>query len=56
MVTFLCTKAECANKDIEYNFLGNPGTAECGGCKATLTGTNERPDPEVQLPSYAISE
>jgi hypothetical protein len=46
MITFTCNKENCPNKEIEYNFLGNPVTAECGGCKTVLTGTNERPDPE----------
>lgn len=46
MVTFLCINEECANKDVVYNFLGNPETAMCGGCKKTLTATDERPDPE----------
>jgi hypothetical protein len=56
MITFLCTKKDCANKDIEYNFLGNPVTAECGGCKETLVGTNERPDPEIQRPILSVPE
>ena len=47
MVTFKCTIAGCNNKDVEYNFLGNPETAQCGGCKSTLVGTDLRPDPEI---------
>ena len=46
MITFTCNKENCPNKNVEYNTLGNPSTAECGGCKTTLVGTNERPDPE----------
>jgi len=46
MVTFKCEADGCANKDVVYNFLGNPETAMCGGCKETLTATDERPDPE----------
>ena len=47
MITFICSKNSCANKNVTYNFLGNPETAECGGCKATLIGTDLRPDPEL---------
>jgi hypothetical protein len=47
MFTFTCNEKDCVNKDIEYNVFGNDFIAECGGCKATLTGTNERPDPEI---------
>lgn len=47
MITFKCTKKDCPNKDIEYNFLGNPETAECGGCKTVLNGTDLRDDPEL---------
>jgi len=48
MVTFKCEADGCANKDVEYNFLGNLETAMCGGCKETLTAANLRPDPETQ--------
>jgi hypothetical protein len=47
MFTFTCNKKDCPNKEIEYNVLGNSSAAECGGCKAILTGTDERPDPEI---------
>jgi hypothetical protein len=47
MITFICNELDCPNKDVEYNSLGNPATAECGGCKAILAGTNERPDPVI---------
>jgi hypothetical protein len=47
MITFTCNEANCPNKEIDYNFFGNDNTAECGGCKAVLIGTNERPDPEL---------
>lgn len=46
MVTFICVKDGCANENVVYNFLGNPETAMCGGCKETLTATDERSDPE----------
>jgi hypothetical protein len=48
MITFKCTNEKCINAKISYNCLGNPETAECGGCKATLVGKDLRPDPEVQ--------
>ena len=48
MVTFICTVKDCANQNVTYNFLGNPETAECGGCKAILISTDLRPDPQVQ--------
>jgi hypothetical protein len=48
MVTFKCEADGCANKDVEYNFLGNLETAMCGGCKETLTAADLRPDPETQ--------
>jgi hypothetical protein len=51
MITFNCNQDDCANKGVDYNFLGNPVTAECGGCKSLLIGTNERPDPE-ELPPF----
>jgi hypothetical protein len=47
MITFTCNEKDCANEGIDYNMLGNSQTALCGGCKQTLTGTNERPDPEL---------
>ena len=47
MFTFTCNEKDCANKNIEYNVLGNSSVAECGGCKTILTGTDERPDPEL---------
>jgi hypothetical protein len=52
MITFECDKDGCDNKDVAYNFLGNPPFAECGGCKTILTGVNERPDPEVETPRF----
>jgi hypothetical protein len=47
MVTFKCTKKDCANKDVEYNFLGNPENAQCGGCETILEPKDSRPDPEL---------
>lgn len=49
MVTFKCTVKDCANKDVEYNFFGEPETAECGGCKKELKATDKRPDPVVEI-------
>lgn len=46
MITYKCTKKDCPNKDVEYNFLGSNETAECGGCKTILKGTDLREDPE----------
>jgi hypothetical protein len=46
MISFICNQKDCPNEAVEYNFLGNPLTAECGGCKSLLTGTNEQPDPQ----------
>jgi hypothetical protein len=46
MVTFKCESDDCANKDVVYNFIGNPETAMCGGCKEALIATDKRPDPE----------
>jgi hypothetical protein len=46
MIDFICNEKNCPNEGIQYNFLGNPKTADCGGCKNVLIGTNERPDPE----------
>jgi hypothetical protein len=48
MFTFTCNEKDCVNKDVEYNVPGSYNIAECGGCKATLTGTNERPDPVIE--------
>lgn len=37
MSVFICTKAECPNVGIVYDFGDeHPVKAECGGCKATL--------------------
>jgi hypothetical protein len=47
MITYTCNGKDCPNKEIEYNFFGESPTAECGGCKATLVGTDLRPDPEI---------
>jgi hypothetical protein len=55
MITFKCTVDDCDNKDVDYNFIGIPETAMCGGCKATLVGTDVRPDPEVPEVSLPIS-
>jgi hypothetical protein len=51
MVTFKCTVKDCANENVEYNFLGDPETAMCGGCNQTLLATDLRNDPE-QLSTY----
>ena len=56
MFTFTCTEKNCANQDIQYNVLGSSSLAECGGCKATLLGTNERPDPEIQARVFGAPE
>ena len=48
MVTFKCEADSCANKDVEYNFLGEPESAMCGGCKQTLIAADLRLDPETQ--------
>lgn len=53
MITFICAAKGCDNENVEYNSLGNPAMAICGGCKQILIGTNERPDPEVQ--TYTIT-
>jgi hypothetical protein len=45
MVTFKCEVDGCDNKDVAYNFLGNPETAMCGGCKTELSATDLRDDP-----------
>lgn len=50
MITYKCKNSNCKNSGIDYNFLGNNPTAECGGCKAILIGTDVRPDPEVREP------
>jgi hypothetical protein len=47
MITFKCEKPSCSNLNVEYNFLGNPSSVECGGCKDVLTGYNQQPDPEI---------
>jgi len=52
MVTFKCVQDNCANKDVEYNFLGNPETAMCGGCKQTLVASDFRNDPKVTAPAF----
>jgi len=51
MVTFKCTVNHCANKDVEYNFLGSPQTAMCGGCKQTLVASDLRDDPQLTAPT-----
>lgn len=51
MVTFKCEADGCANNGIEYNFLGNPETAMCGGCKETLEAKDLRDDPEEVNPN-----
>jgi hypothetical protein len=48
MFTFTCSEKDCANENVEYNLLGDSSFAECGGCKTTLTGTDERPDPVIE--------
>jgi len=47
MMNFKCLQEDCPNFSVDYNFLGTITQVECGGCKSTLTGTNERPDPEI---------
>jgi hypothetical protein len=47
MVTFKCNSDKCANKNVDYNFIGNPETAMCGGCKETLVASDLRDDPEL---------
>lgn len=47
MVTVICNADGCDNSGIEYNVLGQPAFVECGGCKAHLDPTDERPDPEI---------
>jgi hypothetical protein len=56
MFTFTCNKKECPNLEIEYNVPGNLPVAECGGCKATLAGTNERPDPVIPERNFGLPE
>ena len=56
MFTFTCNEKDCANEKVEYNVPGDSNLVECGGCKATLTGTNERPDPVVQPRSFSNPE
>jgi hypothetical protein len=48
MITFTCTAKDCANENIDYNFLGNPEFGECGGCKAILQPKDLRDDPEPE--------
>jgi hypothetical protein len=47
MVTFTCKEKGCANEKVNYNFLGNPETAECGGCGVILKAKDLRDDPEI---------
>jgi hypothetical protein len=54
MVTFECTNKDCDNANVSYNFLGNPETALCGGCKEHLIGTDLREDPKV--PSMIVDD
>jgi hypothetical protein len=56
MVTFTCEKNECENKGIDYNFLGNPKHAQCGGCETVLEAKDERPDPINETPLYPEAE
>jgi hypothetical protein len=48
MVTFKCTGKDCVNKDVDYNFLGDLKTAQCGGCGSQLKATDKRPDPVLE--------
>jgi hypothetical protein len=48
MVTFKCTGKDCVNKDVEYNFLGDLKTAQCGGCGSQVKATDKRPDPVIE--------
>ena len=54
MVTLKCIQDECVSKDIEFNFLGNPELAECGGCNEVLIATDFRDDPE-ELETYGFN-
>lgn len=56
MVTFKCIADDCVNKDIEYNFIGNPETAECGGCKTILEAYDLREDPELPQSTFLLGE
>jgi hypothetical protein len=56
MFTFTCNEKDCANKEIEYNVPGSSPVAECGGCKATLAGTDERPDPVIPERNFGVTE
>jgi hypothetical protein len=56
MVTFTCNKKDCKNEGIDYNFLGEPETAQCGGCNETLEAKDLRPDPVNDTPLYPESE
>ena len=57
MVTFTCNEKDCDNTGVDYNFPGEPETAMCGGCKATLEAKDLRPDPVIEeRPLYPESE
>jgi hypothetical protein len=56
MVTFTCNEKDCNNEGIDYNFFGEPETAQCGGCKAILEAKDLRPDPVNETPLYPESE
>jgi hypothetical protein len=38
---FVCKADGCENKDVVYRMVDADETALCGGCKATLIGTEE---------------
>jgi hypothetical protein len=56
MFTFTCNEKDCANENVEYNVPGNSPVVECGGCKETLSGTNERPDPVIPERNFGLPE
>ena len=56
MVTFTCIEKDCANEGVDYNFLGEPESAMCGGCKAKLEAKDLRPDPVIVPTLDTISE
>jgi hypothetical protein len=56
MFTFTCSEKGCANENVEYNVPGNSPLVECGGCKETLNGTNQRPDPVIEERQFGVSE
>jgi hypothetical protein len=57
MVTFICDKEQCENKNIHYNFPGQPETAMCGGCKETLKAKDVRPDLIIpETPAHPVAE